>query len=406
MGVDAGGKHQRASGGGAQGVGFGAVGNDVVLDGTQGGVFESFGQAVVDEGFELGGVALGVKPHLCELGPARAEADLVVEAVDVVATHTGAGVGGDPPAAADHVGFVVLVDEGSAVGADVPGGFDFAGDALAPVQAGPLEVLLVAAVRAGDVVAAAVAGVVAGGNAAVAFDGGRGDEHAPAGGRECGGAAGEQVAGVVARCEVGGELVFFVDQQGAHAGGFEARRAAGVLEVKLAAGKILEFSLVGAVAAFGAAEHGAHSGGGLEHGAEFLVDPLVHGHFAWQADHDRAADLAHGVAQRVDLDLCFAKLDRKHHGHVAHRAARAHAVHWLAQRRVTIGAPPPGLGAALGRQHAMAVGPLGDGERLARGDGAGADGCDQAGGVGGHAAMGVQSGKSLLNGVMPSKNAL
>ena len=63
-------------------------------------------------------------------------------------------------------------------------------------------------------------------------------------------------AGVVA-AEAGGEFGVFVDEQPADGFGFEALGVAGVLEEELAAEKIFEFALVGAVAACGAGEGSA-----------------------------------------------------------------------------------------------------------------------------------------------------
>src|SRR5574337_2055304 len=130
-----------------------------------------FAQVGIDEGFELGGVALDGEPLLGDLGPGQAEADGGVEGGEVVAAGMAdGGAFGDPLATGEHGGLVALLDLGTALAAHVPGGFDLR-DALGLGQAvvhcggavfevAPFEGLHLAAVRTGDVIAAPVGATV------------------------------------------------------------------------------------------------------------------------------------------------------------------------------------------------------------------------------------------------------
>jgi hypothetical protein len=89
--------------------------------------------------------------------------------------------------------------------------------------------------------------------------------------RERRAAAVEHLVRVVAAAQVGGELVELVDEHDLHAGALQARRAAGVLDVELAAGEVLELAPVRAVAAGGARQQRAHAGVSSSIGLSFCA---------------------------------------------------------------------------------------------------------------------------------------
>ena len=367
LSVDAGGDAQHAHRGCAQRVVFGAVGNGLVLHPAGGLVFPGLGQAVVDEGLELGGVTLGAQPHLHQVGPARAQADLVVQAVDVIPADAPFGVRGQPPAGGDHLGLVVLFNLRAALLAHVPGTPAMLRVPVGgPLQPAPLQVLLMVTVRAANEVAALVADEPLALNAAGALGLRAADVQALVGVGVGAGAAVQHLARVVAAGEVGGELIELVHHKPAGAGGLQARRAARVLDVELAAVEILEGAAVGGLAAGHAGEPLAHGGALVDHWLELLRHPLVEAGLTGQAHHDGPAAHAHHVAQQVDGHLGLGELNGPHQGHVTHRAHGAQAVHGLFGGRVAVSAPAARLRAALRAQDAVLVRPLAHPHRLAR----------------------------------------
>src|SRR5690606_10930453 len=107
--------------GAAQPIGLSAISHQRVLDGPHGRVFPGVSEAIIDEGLEGGRIVLRVAPHLSQLGPAWAQAELVVETVDGVAADWRVRVLWHPSAGGDHVGLVVFVNGSAAVTAGVPG---------------------------------------------------------------------------------------------------------------------------------------------------------------------------------------------------------------------------------------------------------------------------------------------
>src|SRR5690606_10781644 len=125
-----------------------------------------------------------------------------------------------------HV-LLVLLDHYTALATGVPA---MAG-IRRPLQAAPFQRLPVAAVRAADVPAALVAACVGGVDAAHTLDLGRAHLQPLVRRRERGGAAVDQLLRVIAGAQGVGEAGELVDDQGADAGGLQAHRVAGVLQV-------------------------------------------------------------------------------------------------------------------------------------------------------------------------------
>ena len=244
------------------------------------------------------------------------------------------------------------------------------------MQAAPFERLAMTAVGAWHVPLALVALGVQRVDAADAADLRRADLQPLVRSRERAVAAIEHLVGVVAAAAGGGEAGEFVDDGCAYRGGLQARRVAGVLQVKLATLEFLERPAVRRVTTGRAGQAPTHGGRFLEQRVELLVDPLVQRHLPRQAHHHRAADFVDGVAQDVALELGLAELDREPTHHFPHGAPGTEAVHRLDEQRVPIIPPSAGLVAGLRRQHAVGRGPVAHAHRAPGGGGPGHRGAD------------------------------
>ncbi len=235
---------------------------------------------------------------------------------------------------------------------------------LVPAQAvlalcAPLQRLVLAAVRAGHVVAAGIGLQVGALDARKIFGGGRGHlEHlAP---RKGAGALFGQRHRVALAVNIERVGVDFVQKQVAHWHRAQAGRAVAARHHQHAASKIFHQRGVGVVAAAVFAHFAAQYGRLLEHGRDALpTEALGHVGGGLHA-HDRAGFIVDDVAQPVHSALALANLRGKHHHHLLHAAAGAQVVHDLAQVRGAVGAPGARLAGGFAGQHPVRIRPLAD----------------------------------------------
>ena len=360
---------------GAQAVRLGAVAQHAVLDVAGGGVLPCLGQAIVDEGFQLGRVVGRLHELFRQLAPGQAQPSGVIQAVRVIAAAGDVRPLRHPADArlaaavavvglGDHVGFLMLADHRAAVAAAVPD----IGQIRRPLQAGPYQGLFVAALGTGHVEPALVGLLPLVAQPAVAHCFRRADLE-PLGPHEGGGAPVQHVLRVVAGFQFVGEAGEFIGQHHAGGCGFKAHRRAGVFDVELPAFEVLERAPIGSLAAVQAHQDLLQRGRFLDQRVDLLVDQLVHGHFGRKRHDDRHGVFRHGVAHDVHFDFRFAELDGQDRHHVGDFAARTGAVHDFHLQRVAHVAPGERLGAALLAQSAVLFRPLGHQHRPARRDG-------------------------------------
>ena len=253
-------------------------------------------------------------------------------------------------------------------GAGHGGAFGVAVPAHAVLGVGaPLEHLVFAAVGAWHLEHAAVTGVVGGFDAADVFGGGRAGAQVLSAGE--GGLTGAgELHGVALPVHIHGVGVLLVREEVAHRHGAQAGGAVGAGNRQEAAGKFFQEGGVGFVAAAVFAHGAAQDGAFLDHGHEALAAVAL-GHVdGGLHDHDGARVDVGEVADPVAADGGFAGLRAPHEDDLLNGAAGTQAVHGLAGVGGAVDAVGARLCAVFARQDAVALGPLGDGERWRRGE--------------------------------------